>query len=151
MAQSTYITRTAHKQMRASSCSNCSRSPISFHLPGTDSTKTLKQQHPSDLYSPERTALGGVESSALESLPEPESLSLPERHGTRMLITGEPGSRWTIQRRDGGSKWKTIGVINNSPFEAEFLDHSPNRDRHRIYRVLTEYPQRINTNPILNR
>jgi hypothetical protein len=84
---------------------------------------------------------GGVESSALESLPEPESLSLPVRKGTRMLITGEPGSRWTIQAKDGRSRWKTIGVINNAAFETEFSDRDSNRNRHCVYRVLAEYAE----------
>lgn len=81
---------------------------------------------------------GGIESSALESPPEPEFLPLPDRHGTRMLITGEPGSRWIIQAKDRRSKWRTIRVINNSPFEMEFLDRTSNRNQHRSYRVLAE-------------
>ena len=81
---------------------------------------------------------GSIESSALEAPPEPEFLPLPDRHGTRMLITGEPGSRWIIQAKDGRSKWRTIRVINNSPFEMEFLDRTSNRNQHRSYRVLAE-------------
>ena len=85
--------------------------------------------------------VGGVESSALESSPESESLSLPDRHGTRMLISGEPGSRWTIQAKDGRAKWKTIGAINNAAFETEFSDRDSKRNRHRVYRILAGYPE----------
>ena len=84
---------------------------------------------------------GSIEPSAVELPIEREKLSLPDRHGTRMLITGEPGSRWTIQAKDGRSKWKTIGVINDAPFELEFVDRTPRQNRNRVYRVLAEYPE----------
>jgi flagellar hook protein FlgE len=87
---------------------------------------------------------GGIESSALELPSEPESLSLPDRHGTRMLITGEPGSRWIIQAKDEAknarSKWRTIGMIPNAAFETEFSDRETNHYR-RSYRVLAEFPE----------
>jgi len=78
---------------------------------------------------------GFIESAALESSPEPETLFPPARHGTRMLITAEPGSHLKIQAKDGRSKWKTISVIRNAPFEMEYVDGASDK-RHRIYRVL---------------
>jgi flagellar hook protein FlgE len=117
------------------------KEPYQLRLVGHGLYQNLDAAAPVGLVFAGTYGVGGIELSALESSPEPESLSLPDRHGTRMLISGEPGSRWTIQAKEGRSRWKTIGVINNAAFETEFSDRDLNRNRHRVYRVLAEYAE----------
>jgi flagellar hook protein FlgE len=95
---------------------------------------------PLDLAAAGTHGLGIIESSALELPTEREQLTLPERDGFRLGITGEPGSKWTIQATEDFASWKTIGTITNAAFESEFCDREAKFHPRRFYRVLAEYP-----------
>lgn len=83
---------------------------------------------------------GEIQSFGLEQPPEPLQLKLPPRDGFRLRITGEPGSRWTIQATENFVSWHNVGVITNAGFESEFCDRTAVDQPQRFYRVKARYP-----------
>ena len=95
---------------------------------------------PQDLAEARTHGLGSIESNALELPTEREQLTLPDREGFRLRITGEPGSKWTIQATEDLATWHTIGLVQTGNFESEFCDRHAQQHPRRCYRVLAEYP-----------
>lgn len=120
----------------------CFREPYQLRNIGGGLYTNLAAAGPEPLAGPGSAGAGWVQSYALEQSPAPVQLTLPPRDGFRFSITGEPGSRWTIQATDDFASWHKVGVITNAAFESEFCDHTALGHPQRFYRVLAEYPDR---------
>ena len=86
---------------------------------------------------PGTSGLGRVISGALEITPEPETLTLPPHSGFRIVVSGEPGARWTLQATTDFRLWTTIAALTNAPEQTEF-SAAPSALAQRYFRVLVE-------------
>ncbi len=70
--------------------------------------------------SPGTLDLGSIEAGAVEIAPIPENLFPPARDEFRLVASGEPGARWTLQESTNLQAWAEIASVTNTPGQFEF-------------------------------
>ncbi len=86
---------------------------------------------------PGTLGLGSIEPGALETATIAETLVAPALSGFRMVASGEPGARWTLQESRNLRTWTEVASATNAPGQFEFS--APGTDSvQRFYRVLVE-------------
>lgn len=87
--------------------------------------------------SPGTRGLGSIAAGALENATAPENLLPPARDGFRLVASGEPGARWTLQASTNLQTWSEVAAVTNSPGQFEFS--VPRSDAaQRFFRVTVE-------------
>jgi len=102
-------------------------------------TNLLAARPSAILMSPGTRGAGRIVAGAVEMPGRLPRLALPPRKGTRLQLSGECGTRCTIEVLRGFKKWKSLGTVTlGYNGEAELVDRWAKDDKSLSYRVTTE-------------